>query len=460
MSSHSNAVEPLLEAGNEVAVADVFLSYNREDQPKAKVIAEALERAGFQVWWDTVLRAGQTYDEVTEKQLRDAWAVVVLWSSRSVQSKWVRAEATLGDRKSALIPVMIEPCERPIMFELIQTADLTNWQGDLTDANWLAFVADVREHVDRKRNIETAAAAEAAKEKSPPKERKTRKSKGGGSGLLFGLIALVAASAAGFYFWQQYQAREGAEIAHEGAPKTPPPAAAATKFSDCEGCPEMMRLPGGAFLMGSPEGEPARRAWEGQQREVQVPAFAISTHEVTLAQWDACYAAGSCSGYTPPDRGWGRGAHPALMVSWSDAQAYVQWLSQRTGRAYRLPSEAEWEYAARGGATSAYWWGPQYDASKVSAGRTSEAGSHGANAFGLFDVTGNVAEWVEDCYVTGYTGAPNDGRPMLDGNCDMRVIRGGSWRDDANGLRIASRGRIGRTTRDGGVGFRVAAAAN
>ncbi len=94
-----------------------------------------------------------------------------------MQSKWVRAEATLGERKSALIPVMIEPCERPIMFELIQTADLTNWQGDLTDANWLAFIADVREHVDRKRNIEAAAAAETAQEKAPSKERKTKKRK-------------------------------------------------------------------------------------------------------------------------------------------------------------------------------------------------------------------------------------------------------------------------------------------
>ncbi len=444
-------------------MADVFLSYNREDQPKAKLIAEALEGAGFRVWWDTVLRAGQTYDEVTEKQLRDAWAVVVLWSSRSVQSKWVRAEATLGERKSALIPVMIEPCERPIMFELIQTADLTNWQGDLADSNWLAFVADVREHVDRKRNLEAEAAAAAAAQAravEPAKERKVGKKKGGAGGILFLGIGLIAAAAAGLFFWQQYQAQTGAAPAQAAATQAAPAVEAPNVFSDCEGCPEMVRLPGGAFLMGSPESEQGRRGWEGEQHEVRAPAFAISKHEVTLAQWDACYAAGSCGGYTPPDRGWGRGARPALMVSWNDAQAYVQWLSERSGRSYRLPSEAEWEYAARAGATSAYWWGPQYDARQVALGQTSEVGAHAANAFGLFDVTGNVAEWVEDCYLNGYTGAPSDGRPMLEGNCAMRVIRGGSWRDDANGLRIAARSRMSRTTRDGGVGFRVAAAAN
>lgn len=131
-------------------MADIFLSYNREDQATAKTIATALQGEGFEVWWDTVLRAGQTYDEVTERQLHDASAVVVLWSSRSVRSKWVRAEATLGDRKSALIPVMIEQCDRPIMFELIQTADLTKWTGDLEDRQWKAFVEDVREHVQRK----------------------------------------------------------------------------------------------------------------------------------------------------------------------------------------------------------------------------------------------------------------------------------------------------------------------
>ncbi len=126
-------------------MTDIFLSYNREDQARAKLFAEGFERQGFKVWWDVGLKAGEAYDEVTETALRTAKAVVVLWSPRSVVSRWVRAEATLADRQKTLAPAMIEPCERPIMFELTQTAELSHWAGDGSDPVWTAFVADVRQ---------------------------------------------------------------------------------------------------------------------------------------------------------------------------------------------------------------------------------------------------------------------------------------------------------------------------
>lgn len=129
-------------------MADIFLSYNREDQASARRFAEAFASEGFEVWWDATLRSGQTYDEVTETALRTAKAVVVLWSPRSVASRWVRAEATLADRNRTLIPVMIEDCERPIMFELTQTADLIGWRGDLAAPDWRGLIADVRRHLE------------------------------------------------------------------------------------------------------------------------------------------------------------------------------------------------------------------------------------------------------------------------------------------------------------------------
>ena len=129
----------------------IFLSYNREDQAVAKVFAEGFTRAGMSVWWDTALRSGEAYDEVTEAALRGAKAVVVLWSPRSVVSRWVRAEATLADRSKTLVPAMIEACERPIMFELTQTADLAHWRGDDADRAWQAFVGDVRRFVEAER---------------------------------------------------------------------------------------------------------------------------------------------------------------------------------------------------------------------------------------------------------------------------------------------------------------------
>ncbi|MFM5894947.1 MAG: TIR domain-containing protein [Novosphingobium sp.] len=143
---------------------DIFLSYNREDQAVAKLYADAFAAEGLNVWWDTALRSGEAYDEVTEAALRGAKAVVVLWSPRSVVSRWVRAEATIADRCKTLVPVTIEPCERPIMFELTQTADLAHWTGAADDKAWLGFLSDVRRFVGREA---TATPIIAAPEPAP-----------------------------------------------------------------------------------------------------------------------------------------------------------------------------------------------------------------------------------------------------------------------------------------------------
>jgi TolB-like protein/Flp pilus assembly protein TadD len=148
-------------------VPDIFPSYNREDQARAKLFAEAFEAQGFQVWWDVGLKAGEAYDQVTEKALREAKAVVVLWSKKSVESRWVRAEATLADRNKTLVPCMIEPCERPIMFELTQTAELGHWAGEKTDRVWLGFLADVAQFVGRQRAPTLAPIAAPLPDEAP-----------------------------------------------------------------------------------------------------------------------------------------------------------------------------------------------------------------------------------------------------------------------------------------------------
>ncbi len=150
---------------------DIFLSYNREDRARAKLFAEAFEAQGFKVWWDGGLRTGEAYDQVTEKALREAKAVVVLWSKRSVDSRWVRAEATLADRNKTLVPCMIEPCERPIMFELTQTAELSHWQGDAGDRAWVAFLEDVRLFLAKERAAAAMAHAVAGAAPQPKGEQ-------------------------------------------------------------------------------------------------------------------------------------------------------------------------------------------------------------------------------------------------------------------------------------------------
>ena len=131
-----------------MSAPDIFLSYNREDSVIARTYADAFAAAGLEVWWDQTLKSGEAYDKVTEDALRGAKAVVVLWSPRSVESRWVRIEATIADRKGTLMPVTIEPCERPIMFELTQAAELSHWRGDGEDAAWQAFLGDVRRKVE------------------------------------------------------------------------------------------------------------------------------------------------------------------------------------------------------------------------------------------------------------------------------------------------------------------------
>jgi hypothetical protein len=141
-----------------VAGIDIFLSYSREDRAAVRHIAESFTAEGFDVWWDAALQSGQTFDEVIEQRLKEAKAVVVLWSPRSVTSRWVRAEATLADRKNKLVPAIIEPCDRPIAFELTHTADLSEWTGERTDPKWLAFVNDVEALVHRRSKEEQSEA--------------------------------------------------------------------------------------------------------------------------------------------------------------------------------------------------------------------------------------------------------------------------------------------------------------
>jgi hypothetical protein len=150
-----------------VSGTDVFLSYSRDDRAAVRHIADSFAAEGINVWWDAALQSGQTFDEVIEQRLKEAKAVVVLWSPRSVASRWVRAEATLADRHNKLVPAIIEACDRPIAFELTHTADLSDWSGDTSDVRWCNFVEDVRRLVEREA-IVPAAVAPAPPSRSPP----------------------------------------------------------------------------------------------------------------------------------------------------------------------------------------------------------------------------------------------------------------------------------------------------
>ncbi|MDP1673142.1 MAG: formylglycine-generating enzyme family protein [Burkholderiales bacterium] len=266
-------------------------------------------------------------------------------------------------------------------------------------------------------------------------------------------------------------------------------AASPAVFRDCDTCPQMVRIPAGEFLMGAgPDEEERERLGETfrnrsvPQRRVRIAAFAMGRYEITRGEFRrfaeaTSHAVSQCfvwsgsehrldngtawdrPGYPQDDR------HPAICVSWEDAEAYVRWLSLLTGRRYRLPSEAEWEYAARAGTVTPRYWGmdghaacahangadarlraalaiaKDWDAADCDDGHvhTAPAGSFRANAFGLHDMLGNAAEWTADCWSPDYRGAPADGHSRSDGDCWLRAVRGGAWDEGPAGLRAGYR---------------------
>jgi formylglycine-generating enzyme required for sulfatase activity len=228
---------------------------------------------------------------------------------------------------------------------------------------------------------------------------------------------------------------------------------------DCPDCPELIIIPSGSFDMGTaatPFDRPVHRV------KIAEP-FAMSRNEITFDDWDKCVAAGACK-FKPDDRGWGRGDRPVINVSWLDAKEYVTWLAQKTGKPYRLPSEAEWEYAARGGTKTPFYWGTQVGARMANCRdcqtgepvQTFAVGSFPPNPFGLNDMAGNAAEWVEDCWNESYKGAPSDGSAWTNGSCSLRVLRGGSFDTQSAYLKPAARFRYDADVRYFGNGFRVA----
>ena len=267
-------------------------------------------------------------------------------------------------------------------------------------------------------------------------------------------------------------------------------------FRDCPDCPEMVVVPAGTFRMGSPASEAGRYDDVGPRHEVTLRSpFALGRYEVTRReyaafvsatgwssrgcyQWEGRWKLDDDASWRAPGFAQGEG-HPVVCVNWTDAQAYVRWLREETGKGYRLPSEAEWEYAARGGTTTSRYWGnmssaqcaygngadaaakrvhPGWTVASCDDGavHTASVGSYEANAFGLFDMLGNVWEWTEDCWHGTYAGAPGDGSAWTrGGDCGRRVLRGGSWRSHPPYVRSASRNRYTTGDRLGAAGFRV-----
>lgn len=406
-------------------MSDIFICYSRTDPAVAAKLAERLRAEGWSVFMDVQTHVGRRWHREIEKELHAARAVVVLWSAPSCDSDFVLEEAEYGKRKDLLFPAFIERVEFPYGFSRIQTADLVGWTGEPDHPGLAQLLESLRLHLhdaDRSPSGSPASPPLANDLASPPL------AKGGEGGF--------TPKAPGQTF------RDKLKIGGEG--------------------PLMVVIPAGRFVMGSPPGEPGRSDSEGPQHKVRiVKPFALGVYAVTFDDYDRyCDAMRQAK---PEDQSWGRENRPVINVSWKDAQAYCAWLSEQTGRTYRLPSEAEWEYACRAGSSAAYCFGDDIKQLRDYAwygenqqkGSTHPVGEKRANAWGLHDLHGNVWEWCQDAWHGNYNGAPTDGSVWEAGGSVGRVVRGGSWAHYPANARSAYRFYGARVFRFDVFGFRV-----
>lgn len=431
-------------------MADVFLSYKREDAEIARRIVDALRASGISVWWDDGITPRQSWDAEIEQAIAAASTVAVLWSPRSVVSDWVRTEAHYGKERGKLVPAIVEPCTIPIAFTLTQTVDLSNWNGDNTDRQWRKLLTWITDLITSKQGDQNQ------------------------------LPGMASASKVNIYRDAVGSLPSGEPI-YDGAfinPHSP----AGTLFRDGKQLPVMRIVPSGLFLLGTPQDDPDRASYETPQKRIDLPApFALGVFPVLLSEYmDLVGSSPLAAPPAPaPEKSWfgqfrgtaknlpqaapapalPAGDIPVTNITYDQAQAFIDRLSSVSKESYRIPSEAEWEYACRAGSTTRYSCGDTIDSTKAAFALTAgpvKAGAYQPNKFGLYDMHGNVREWTADLWHDSYDSTPQDGRPALDGHSAMRVVRGGGWRDSIVMLRSAARMRATQSIRSDIIGFRVA----
>jgi len=403
-------------------MSDIFISYAREDLDRLRSRAQTLSERGWSVFWDRTIPAGKTWRQFIGKALEEAKCVLVVWSHTSITSEWVIEEADEGRERGVLIPVRIDDVRPPLGFRSIQGVDLFNPELGSPTREFEKLVEDISAII------------------GPPAEKSGKKKPSSKSA--------------------EVQAPTPQPVEKNLEPGT----VFRDTLQDGSQGPEMVVIPPGQFKMGDLWGDGGE--FDKPVHPVHIPKpFALGRYPVTFDEYETFAAA--TGGELPGDAEWGRGRRPVINVSWEDAVAYAAWFSKQTGKRYRLPSEAEWEYACRAGTVDAFYWGSEMDYDYCcyldgSGDSTSIVGQRIPNAWGLYDMSGNVSEWCQDTWKWGgYCDASADGDPWL-GEGDSRIARGGSWFpsdieensvfDCRSGDRKAYEAAVGCFT----IGFRVA----
>ncbi len=455
-------------------MSDIFVSYASEDLDRIKPLLRALEETGWSVFWDRTIPVGGTWRQVIGTEIDTCRCMVAVWSKRSVDSDWVHEEADEGKRRGVLAPVLIDHIQPPIGFRSIQAARLADWDGRAPSPEFDRLLADLSNILgtppakvkeEQQRQAEPEAPIFKSKAEPPDNSHLTKAKRfsilGGITFVLISLIVIFSVNQRGHV--------PGAGLKANSSSSSGRQLLAGEVFrdrlKDNSMGPEMVVIPAGTFRMGD-----IQRIGEKDElpvHEVRINnAFAMGRHEVTFEEYDQfAHATGR---ELPDDKGWGRDRRPVINVSWRNAEVYVKWLSGKTGKRYRLPSEAEWEYAARANEDTTYWWGNELDSimancdgcdARWGGKRTAPVASFPENPFSLFDTAGNVREWLQDCWHESYMDAPRNGLAWLAesrGDCGQRVLRSGSWSNGPGDVRSSYRDRESPGYRKDDIGFRLA----
>jgi formylglycine-generating enzyme required for sulfatase activity len=490
----------------------IFISYRREDTEHAagRLAADLRDHFGReQVFEDiTSIDPGVDFEQALQDVLKTCGAVLVVigpnWVGVADETgrrrlddpdDWVRREVEESLRRPAVrvFPILVGPAGMPNAEELPASLKglLRRQAFPLTVRHWANDVALLVEHLERlparAHTLDPApprppgdAAERPHRQRNAPPVRLGRPRKAVAvAGVVVALIAAGVMFTGRDRTTSSLSSSTQTDTSPPPTPHTPDTAERATSpprtpetgthvepgktFRDCDNCPEMVVIGAGSFRMGSAYADPVRSEDEVPQRTVTISKpFALGRFEITITEWNVCVEEDAC-------RFWSKEAgREPVRANWERAQTYVTWLARRTGKPYRLPSEAEWEYAARGGTTTRYPWGEDFEPGKANvwSGRNLDAvtyrvgpvGSFGPNAFGLHDMIGNFKEWVQDCWHDTYHDAPTNGEAWESGACRWRVLRGGGYYTPPRESRTASRDSASPNAWGSGEGFRVARA--
>lgn len=491
---------------------DIFLSYSTQDRQRLQPLFHALEKRGWSVFWDhRTIDIGDHWSKKINHAIRTSKCVLVVWSENSIESEWVLEEANIGKQREVLLPIRIDEVILPVGFTMRQTGNFVGWVGDLQHSEFIRLVEKIAELLASHQDLEQAArkqregvvAEEAASRIAEVKQAQPLLDSPTLDGVSppfwkkhsFQLGSVAVAVVAAVVYMQQLASvpppAEPAVSAQAAVSRVKPPEPEALPFE-----PEMIDILAAgskpvSFTMGCKQGrDDVEGGCDGNEKPEHkvtlTQPYKLAKTEVTVAQFRAFVEAkgykttaekqGSCwsldakgdwdevKGNSWRKLGFKQGDdHPVACVSWEDANAYVAWLSKETEKSYRLPTEAEWEYAARGGQEGAYPWGQSIGKNNANCSGdlcgdkfeyTSPVGSFAANPFGLHDMHGNVWEWVSDRY-GAYAAEPQQDPQGADKGAS-RVLRGGSWSLDARYARSAYRSSYTPDDRFIRMGFRPA----